>query len=219
MTIEEFNLLVEKKLGINPHVFITAHGIPSMHMTDYLVFSGKIFEDYLKEFDFWGTIGLDCVVGRLDHFVHDSDLVDCDVWSDDIDQLNANFVLWRNTEKINTLFKKIPDWEKTVGQERCFGCLDPKGNTPHTLWITDEVSMSIVLQTNPDIRWKHPEYYLIHSHDRLENHKPDPKLEIKDDGSLWELIADTVPGYGRRWPFFGREIAYFHFSGLKKWPM
>jgi hypothetical protein len=216
MTIEGFNNLVEQKLGINPGMVITDKGIPSFHITDFYVMLGKIFEDYLKGYDFWGTIGNDCVVGRLDHFVPDSELEDCDVWTDDIGQFNANFALWRNEEKINTLFKKIPEWKSAVGQSPCAGCL---GIGEHGLYVTDEIGMSRVMKEIPEIRWKHPKYYPIHSHDRLENHVPIPKLEIKDDGSLWELLEDTSTGMGRRWPFFGREIGYFHFSGLKAWPI
>jgi hypothetical protein len=215
MDINQFNNLVEKKLGINPKMFITPNGVPSFHITDFHVMVGKIFEDYLKDFDFWGIIGNDCVVGRLDHFVPDSLLEGCDVFTDDIGQFNAHFCLWRNREQMNTLFMKIPDWKEAVGQGSCPGCI---GRGKHGLYLTDENGMSRIMTTTPEIRWRHPRYYLIHSHDRLENHKPLPKLSIKDDGSLWELLADTATGMGRRWPLFGREIAYFHFSQTKTWP-
>jgi len=216
MTIEEFNKLVEAKLGINPKMYITPAGIPSFHVTDFHVMVGKIFEDYLKDYDFWGTVGNDCVVGRLDHFVTDSMIEDCDIWTDDIGQFNAHFALWRNTEVVNTLFMSIPDWQLAVSQLPCPGC---NGNGQHRLVVTDEIGMTKIMNETKDIRFHYPKYYLIHGHDRLENHVPKPKLEIKYDGSLWELLADTQPGYGRRHPFFGREIAYFHFSGTKKWPL
>ena len=215
MTVEDFNVLVEAKLGINPKMYITPGGLPSFHITDFHIMVGKIFEDYLKEYDFWGIIGNDCVVGRLDHFVTDSLLDDYDIWNDDIGQFNAHFSLWRNTEVVNTLFMSIPDWQLAVNQPPCPGC---NGIGQHRLFVTDEIGMTKVLETT-DLRYGHPKYYLLHGHDRLENHVPKAKLEIKDDGSLWELLADTQPGYGRRWPFFGHEIAYYHFSSTKKWPL
>lgn len=215
MDIDVFNALVEAKLGINPKMTILPSGIPNFHITDFHVMVGKIFEDYLKGYDFWGIIGNDTVVGRLDHFVPDSFLEDCDVFTDDIGQFNAHFCLFRNEEKFNTLFIKIPEWRDALMQGSCPGC---QGFGEHRLVITDEVGMTRVLNDSGWVNYKHPEYYLIHSHDRLENHQPTPKLEIKDDGSLWELLKDTAVGEGRRWPFFGREIAYFHFSQTKVWP-
>ena len=111
MTIDEFNLLVEKKTGITPLTYITDKGIPSSHVTDYMVAYGKIFEDYLK-CDFWGMMGgPDIVFGRLDRFLPDSFLEDCDIFTDDVKAINGCFTLFRNTEEINTLFKKIPNWE------------------------------------------------------------------------------------------------------------
>jgi len=212
MTIEGFNLIVERKLGINPNMVILPSGKPNFHITDFHVMVGKVFEDYLKDYDFWGIIGNDTVVGRLDHFISDSYLEDCDVFTDDIGQFNAHFCLFRNEEKTNTLFKRIPEWREAVGQPSCPGCL---GTGKHQLVLTDEIGMTRLMESEKDIRWKTPKYYLIHGHDRLEIHKPVPKLSIKDDGSLWELIADTVT---IRNPFFGREIAYWHFSTIKTWP-
>jgi hypothetical protein len=216
MTMDQFNDLVGKKLGVRPSLSLLPKGIPNFHISDLFVMCGVIFEDYLKDFDFWGTIGLDCVVGRLDHFVPDSELELSDVWTDDIGQFNANFALWRNTPEINNLFKEIGQWEDAVLQGDCPGCTN--GGT-HFLWATDELFMSKILESKTDIRYCQPPYYLIHGHDRLEIHKPKAKLEIKDDGSLWELIADTEPGGGRRHPLFGREIAYYHFSSTKEWPL
>lgn len=218
MDINKFNSLVEKKLGVtNPNIFITNSGIPSMHMTDYLVFLGKIFEDHLRQVDYWGTVGLDCVIGRLDHFLPDRELEKYDVWTDDIGQFNANFGLWINDNGINTLYEKIPDWQSLVVQDPCLGCL---GRGAHHLHITDEVYMSKILENevSAGLVYGHPKYHLIHSHDRLENHNPDVKLQIREDGSLWELLSDIGGKPGTRHPYMGREIAYWHFSTTKQWP-
>ena len=54
MRAEQFNNLVKRKLDVKPNLFITEQGIPSVHVTDFYIFSGVIFEDYLKGVDFWG---------------------------------------------------------------------------------------------------------------------------------------------------------------------
>jgi hypothetical protein len=152
----------------------------------------------------------------LDHFVPDSYLEDCDVFTDDIGQFNAHFCLFRNGDEFNTLFMRHPYWKAALMQPPCLGCA---GTGEHRLLATDESQMTLIMNTFHEARWKFPRYFPMHSHDRLENHKPKPKLEVKEDGSLWELLTDTGAGGGRRWPLMGREIAYFHFSTIKTWPL
>lgn len=218
MDVAKFNQLTKEKLGIDPEIFITDSGIPSAHVTDFFIFLGVIFEDYLKDADFWGLVGLDCVIGRIDHFITDDDLKDCDIYTDDLGQYNANFALMRNISKVNSLFKKIPDWERFASGFPCVACIRGKG--PHKLFASDEVAMSKLLNSHPKgIKIKTPKYYVIHSHDKMENHVPEPKLAIQDDHSLWDLLQDTRNGYGLRHNLIGREIAYYHFNNTKEWPL
>lgn len=218
MTIEEFNILCEKKLGINPELFITEKGIPSFHVTDLMTGFGVIFEDYIKGFDFWGLIGIDCVVGRLDHFVPDQILMDCDIFSDDINTFNGNFSLLRNEERISELFKLIPGWENAFKQGPCPGCI---GDGHHKLYGSDEIIFTEFIRdlATQGLRFKYPKYF-IHGHDRLEIHIPSPKLKIEEDNSLFELITDVnPPNWEHQHNNFGHEIAYFHFMKSKKWPL
>ena len=219
MTTNQFNDLVEKKLGIRPNMFMTELGVPSVHVTDFLVAWGVIMEDYLKDSDFWGACGWDSVFGRLDHYLPDSYLETCDVWTDDIETINGCFVLFRNTEKVNNLFKQIPDWKAKLAQPPCQRCLGNPEAWQHTLHGLDEYGLTEVMKNVKDLRYKYPRYYPLHSHDRLE-HQIKPKLKVQEDGSLWELMADVQPP---EWiharPFIGREILFFHFMKTKKWPM
>lgn len=205
MTIEEFNILVEQKLGINPNNTII-NGVPSKPMSDFYIASGKIFEDYLKGTDFWGITNWDIVYGNLSKFISDDLLYQSEVFSDDIATINGIFTLFRNTEKINTLFMEIPNWKELL--------------TTHTLYGTDEYHMTEVMKQHPEILFAYPAFYPFHSHDRLEQHVPEVKLRMTEGGRLWELFADTNPP---KWiharPLMGREIAYFHFLRTKTWPL
>ncbi len=226
MTPEQFNDLVEYKLGTRPKMFTAESGLPSVHITDYCIAYGRIFEDYLKDSVFWGMCGWDIVMGRLDHFLPDKVLSEYDVWTDDLNTINGTFCLFRNREDVNNLFKKIPDWEKMFAQEPCQKCLGNPEATTHTLYGTDEFAMTEVLKEASSyihpperrIRYGYPQYYPLHSHDRLE-HQLEPKLKVQEDNSLWELFADVNPP---KWiharPFFGREIPYYHFMKGKAWP-
>jgi hypothetical protein len=201
MKIEEFNHLVKKHCGIDPQVEIV-NGLPSKPMSDYYVASGLIFQDYIKDFDFWGITNWDVMYGRLDHFITDKMLEECDIWSDDVATINGVFSLYRNNKEVNHLFKHIPNWQEAFMSDKIIG--------------TDEYGMTEVAQR---VRFSYPKYYPLLSHDRLENHVPLPKLSIKEDGSLWELLGDTNSPHWKHARFFiGREIPYFHFSRTKSWP-
>lgn len=209
MTIEELNVLMFNKIGVNPENKILTNGTPSKHVSDFYVASGKIFEDYLKGFDYWGITNWDIVYGRLDKFLPDSELTKYDVWTDDVNTINGIFCLFKNEVYVNLLFMEIPHWKEMF--------------TTHQLFGTDEYHMTDVMKIAAKegrVRYGFPEYYPLHSYDRLEQHVPDVKLEIKSDGSLWELFKDTKPpAWIHARPFSGREIAYFHFINSKRWPI
>lgn len=220
MTAEQFAELVEKKLGVKPNIFITTQGVPSVHVTDFYVASGIIFEDYLKDFDFWGITNMDMVYGRLSRFVPDEVLKESDIFTDDVATINGIFSLYKNTEKVNNLFKEIPYWKEKFTQEPCKKCLGEGGE--HTLAGTDEYDMTNLARKasmEKRINMLFPQYYFLHSHDRLENHVPNIKLIIKEDNSLWELYQDLgSPNWIHKRPQIGREIMMFHFSRTKCWP-
>lgn len=206
MTIEQFADLVGLKCGIKPTLYITPAGIPNIHITEFYVFMGKILEDYIKGFDFWGMTGMDNVYGKIDDFISDRLLANCDIFSDDVDTLNGNFALWKNNEKINTLYKRLPYWKELLAQPDCQGCVS-KGE--HHLYSPEDLGTKFII--GDDIKMATPQHYDLHGHDNLVNHE----LELKDDGSLWELNHDSREGFRT----FGRQIAYYHFSKTKVWPI
>jgi hypothetical protein len=217
MNIDQFNYLVNQKTGVTPGVMITKSGIPTVHMTDFMVAYGKIFEDYLKKFDFWGMMaGPDILFGRLDHFLPDSYLKDCDIFTDDPKFIDGCFTLFRNKIGINKLYEQIPNWKEAFTSKACRGCLFSDGTQkfPHTLAGTDEYGLTEVMKTSK-LRYKHPKWFPLHGHDRLANHE----IELKEDGSLWELNKDTPPNWTNAIPVFGREILFYHFMLGKKWPI
>lgn len=221
MDTSEFNDLVETKFGEPSHLALTDGGIPSIHVTDFYIYSGVIFEDYLKDADFWGITNMDVVYGRLSEFVPDAVLERCDVFSDDVNTVNGVFSLWRNTPLVNNLFKRIDGWRDILFQTDCKGCVSG-GKEEHHLYGSDEYHMTNVLKEADDIRYMYPKQFPMLSHDRLEQHSPKPKLVVSEEnGSLWELFADTLgdTGYEHARPVIGKEIIYFHFSRTKTWPL
>lgn len=221
MNCEQFNDLCGRNTGVRPNVFITSKGVPSIHMTDFYVASGLIFKDYLKGSDYWGIANLDIVFGNLSKFLSDEELAKYDIWTDDSKSFNGIFSLFKNTEYINNVFKGIRGWIGAFEAVACPKCMGT-GDT-HTLHGTDEYGMSERM-ADPIffnmVKIGKPRYYPLHSHDRLEQHVPTPKLEIKEDGSLWELFKDiNGPQWIHAHPLMGKEIPYFHFLRTKRWPV
>lgn len=213
MDIKQFTGLVAKKTGAAPIIFITQSGVPSVHVTDFMVAYGKIFEEYLKGSNFWGMMGgPDILFGRLDHFLPDSYLKDCDIFTDDPQAINGCFTLFRNTKGINKLYEQIPNWKAAFSQPPCSACVTGFG--AHILFGTDEYGLTEVLKKS-GLRYKHPKWFPLHGHDRLQNHQ----IERKEDGSLWELNQDTPPVWNHAIPVFGRELLFYHFSQTKRWPI
>lgn len=202
MGILALNKLIEETTGVNPGNCLQ-RGVPLKPMSDYYVASGLIFQDWLKDADFWGITNWDVVYGRLDHFFSDELLNACDIFSDDVSAINGVFSLFRNNNYVNHLFEQIPDWQASFMSSEIQGL--------------DEYGMSEIANK---VRFMSRTTYPLHSHDRLENHVPSIKLDLKEDGSLWELLADVNPP---KWiharPYIGREIPYFHFQRTKQWPM
>lgn len=216
MTIEEYANLVFSSLGIRPNLFLSEKNIPSVHITDFYIFSGIVLADYLKGVDYWGITNMDVVYGRLNRFFPDETLGD--IFSDDVYTINGVFSLFKNSETINNLFRKLPLWKEVLSQLPCDGCTV---GGRHTLYGSDEYLMTDLVRELKDIRFVTPKYYPMLSHDRLEQHYPMPKLQRKEDGTLFELFRDIVQdsSYVHARPVIGREIPLFHFSRTKRWPL
>lgn len=207
MDIEQFSGLVSKTCEVHPANYLH-NGIPSKAMSDFYVASGLIFQDYIKDYDYWGITNWDIVFGNLSKFLPDEELVKYDIWSDDINTINGIFCLFRNDTYTNNLFMKIPAWQDMFRTHKLFGM--------------DEYHLTDVVRKEAEesrIKFGFPPYYPLHSHDRLSNHVPEVQLERKKDGSLWEKFYDTnPPNWQHKRLVIAKEIMYFHFIRTKAWP-
>lgn len=111
-----FSNLVSEKLGIDYDLHFTPEAkYPlSKHLYDLWPTQGILFEDYLKGFDFWGHGCMDIRYGDLDKWLNDEFLDQLDIFSNDPDAICGPFSLYRNEEKVNELFKEIPNWKSLL---------------------------------------------------------------------------------------------------------
>ncbi len=74
---------------------------------------GFLYQEEIKDFDFWGTTDFDVVFGRIEHFYPDSLLMENDIVTDHWEYLCGPWTLFRNTRRVNELFLQSPNW-KTI---------------------------------------------------------------------------------------------------------
>lgn len=95
MSFEDFNTLVKKQLGEDCSI------TSPYKICDYRPAFGKIFEDHLNGYDFWGHVDTDMVLGRLSNFISEDAFRD----HDRILERGA-LMFYKNIEDINMLFRK-----------------------------------------------------------------------------------------------------------------
>lgn len=81
---------------------------------------GKIFEDYLKKFKYWGYCDLDLVFGQLCNFLEAPMAGNIDVISPEVDFYPGHFCVFRNTPAINNLFTQAKNYKEVFASEKCF---------------------------------------------------------------------------------------------------
>lgn len=187
MNNDQFASLVEQKTGVRPYV-----PAPSPKFGDTRPAFGKIFEDYIHDFDYWGHTDFDVVFGRVDRFITDELLEHCDIFSNDPDAINGIFSLYRNNEKVNNLFRDVPGWAEIFKDER-YHAFDEQEYSELIRTLSAEGEILFI-----DKFWQ--------EHDNQPLHKPEPILVMDLDGTLRNRNT-------------GKEMMMFHFRRTKRWPL
>lgn len=109
-TLEAFNKRATQALGVEVN-------IPSDYaykLCDLKIAYGRIFEQELREFDFWGCCDMDIVWGKIRRFLLPSLLNRYDVITSRPNRIAGHFCLFRNTPEITDLFRSIPNLEQHI---------------------------------------------------------------------------------------------------------
>jgi len=113
LTREEFNSLATHKLGFKVEIK------NSYKVCDFKPAYGKIFEDYLSDYNFWGYCDIDLIFGKINHFIDNEILEKFDIISFYHRFLSGPLCLYRNIDKINLLYKRIPDYIHILKNPNC----------------------------------------------------------------------------------------------------
>lgn len=172
--LEQFKKRVKQKLGIDyPGEFGTGK------VWDFRPALGLLYEDEIKEYDFWGTCDFDMVFGDVDKWFDDETLSKLDIWSNHHDYICGPWTLYRNCELVNKLFMQHPQWKEKLLT------VEPNG------WVENEFSRV----AEQSVRLK----YSFHQGNPYE-----PPFNLKKvDGKLFQdgnEIAMLHFRHDKRWP-------------------
>jgi hypothetical protein len=113
-TIEQFRTDVSAVLGFEVAVE------SAYKLCDFKPAYGYIFDDYIKDYDFWGYCDVDVIFGNIRSFMTDELLNGYDIISARHDYLTGCFALYRNNPEMRELFKQSRDYRKVFTDPRNF---------------------------------------------------------------------------------------------------
>jgi hypothetical protein len=117
MNLDDISTLATEKLGFEVKIR------SAYKLCDFKPVYGLLFEDFLRDYDFWGHGDIDVVFGNIRSFISDEILQEHDLVCVRHDFLTGYFQLFRNIEKMNRLFMRSKDYQRVMQQDRHF-CFD-----------------------------------------------------------------------------------------------
>ena len=108
LSVREFNTLATNKLGFK----ITIK--QPYKICDLKPAFGKIFEDYLSGYDFWGYMDIDLIFGQLNKIISPGLFQNYDIISGYTDYASGPFCILRNNEFVNTLYSIVPEYQRNI---------------------------------------------------------------------------------------------------------
>jgi len=115
MNLNKFNQLAQQKICLEINIQTP------YKLCDLKPLFGKIFEDYLLDYTFWGYGDIDVIFGQIKEFIPDKILQNYDIISTYKGFLSGPFCLFRNETKINELYKYSRNYPSILTAQKHFG--------------------------------------------------------------------------------------------------
>lgn len=116
-SLEEINKIATRKLGFQTNIKT------GYKLCDFKPAYGYIFDDIVMGYDFWGHADIDIIFGDIRSFITDDLLSNYELISVRHDFLTGQFLLFKNDQKMNTLFTQSKDYKKVLSSEKHY-CFD-----------------------------------------------------------------------------------------------
>lgn len=114
MTLDEIRDRIRKRLGLEPAIKTP------YNLCDFKPTYGALFDDYLDGYDFWGCTDIDMIYGDIGSFITDDLLAANDVISARAPYLTGFFFLFRNEDRLNSLYTQSADYKWVLESEQHF---------------------------------------------------------------------------------------------------
>lgn len=114
-TFNEYAKMVSERLGLDELIK------RPYKLTDLKPFLGKVHEEELSNYNFWGFGDLDLVHGDLSVIVNDTMLNKYDVITTHSYRIAGHFTLLRNNAHYRNLCLNIPNWQHNLPRDKHFG--------------------------------------------------------------------------------------------------
>lgn len=191
--VNEFEQLATEKLG-TPFVLKKAY-----KLCDIKPMYGKIFEDYIREYQFWGFSDVDIILGDLRKLLTNELLAACDIISFYDVFISGPFCLFRNVQEINTLYRKSKDID-IVLQDSDHFCFDEAAGMDiiWKLW-----KGTPILETDPLIE--------SFSHIVLNPQKCNKRLHFQKWITDSNLTTEVIHYQNGQLFMDGKEIYLYHY--------
>lgn len=203
MNAPSFNRLCKSKLGLKASI---TSSFP-YKLCDFKPVYGVLFEDYLKDCDFWGFCDIDVIWGDFRHFFNESILSSYDILTTRLRSIAGHCCLFRNTVEINNLYRGIPKILDMLQDSQTHHSVDEDHFTGYLRSLVYPSAFKRLLrrwgldkQKIPRIYWDRPNLTTKGLHQR----------ELKEtNGAFWWREGKT---YDTK----NNEIMYIHFHKIKQ---
>ncbi|MAM28746.1 MAG: hypothetical protein CMC13_06955 [Flavobacteriaceae bacterium] len=146
---------------------------------------GKVFQEYILDYDFWGFCDVDIIWGNIRKFLTKEMLLENDIISSRKNTLSGHFTVLRNSLEVNSLYMSIPNYLEMLSIEPLMR-IDEEAFTLHLKNLETQSKFKIwweaYLMNNVDGK-AHQEYYL----DKWL-WKEGKMLELKDGPPIDEVM-------------------------------
>ncbi len=176
---------------------------------DYKPAYGIIFEEYIKEYDFWGHCDLDLIFGRIRQFVTEDVLEKYDKIYE-----HGHFCLYRNQKENNRIFMTNGEYPE-VNYQECFQTDDNYAfdEFPGMLYKCHRLGIHTYLSTSDFFDVKTDEKAFV---DAFEPHRQVRTIFRYDDGKLEACEIDIARLQAQKYDEISkREVMYMHFQKRK----
>ncbi|MBC7006784.1 hypothetical protein BIZ37_30015, partial [Photobacterium sp. BZF1] len=188
-TLNDLELKTKKVTGLNVKL------IRPYKICDLKPAFGHIFQDEIKNYDFWGHCDMDVIFGKITDFITPDLLNNYDIITTRKNRIAGHFTLYRNNESINSLYTKHHEYEFVFESEDNFHYDENR--------MTDLIQSEISAGNNLRIYW--PDFMLNY---KVPREKPSIVPNVINK---WRWSEGRLYEEGNE----GGEIMYLHFMTWK----